>query len=82
LDFIVSEGWRMEEAVDRVLKGRALSMILRSSRMELGDVTKPKQTDTTRRWKIELLATGSQSASVRTQIEFSSRQHPEVRTGQ
>jgi len=52
----------------------ALAITLRSSGLVVAtdDVSKPKQTDTTRRWKVPILAKG-QSVPVRTKIEFSNR---------
>lgn len=72
LDLIGGEGWRLEEAVDTVLGGRALTLLLRGPGLVTAEISKPKQTATTRRWKVGLRPTG-RSDLVRTRIEFSSR---------
>lgn len=66
--------WRFEEQVDKTLQGDALARLLRSAQITIApaDVSKPKQTKTTRRWKVLLTAAGH-SEKVRTKIEFSSR---------
>jgi hypothetical protein len=52
----------------------ALSIVLRSAGVRVlpEQITKPKQTDTTRRWKLSITAEGLR-ASIRTKIEFSAR---------
>lgn len=75
LDSRVSEGGRLEEVVDGVLKGQALSTILASAGIALAESSKPKQTETTRRWKVAL--TGALAAEVRTKIEFSTGKRDE-----
>jgi predicted nucleotidyltransferase component of viral defense system len=72
LDFSGREGWQVGRAVDKILSGTALNMFARQANLEIADVSTPKQTDTTRRWKIGLLAQGHASL-VRTKIEFSDR---------
>lgn len=66
--------WRFEEQVDKALQGDALTRLLRSARITINpaDVSKPKQTKTTRRWKVLLTAAGH-SEKIRTKIEFGSR---------
>lgn len=71
LDSRVAEGWRLEEIVDGVLKGQALSTMLATAGLALAEFSKPKQTETTRRWKVEL--SGGLTPLVRTKIEFSNR---------
>ena len=48
--------WRFEEQIDKTVCGDALSRLLRSAqiRVDPEGVTKPKQTKTTRRWKVLL----------------------------
>lgn len=67
-------GWALEEKIDGVLGSPALAITLRSSRLAIavGDISKPKQTDTTRRWKVSLSAAWH-SEPIRTKIEFSNR---------
>lgn len=74
LDYLGAQGWRLEEVVDGVLAGPALRMSLRASGLSLVDLSKPKQTETTRRWKLGLASPRSAgSTPVRTKIEFSAR---------
>jgi predicted nucleotidyltransferase component of viral defense system len=72
LDADAIESWRLEEKVDQVLASPALGLLLRSGGLTVDDVTKPKQTETTQRWKL-LIAVGGRQASVHTRIEFSHR---------
>lgn len=67
-------GWALEKKIDDVLESPALAITLRSSRLgvAVGEIGKPKQTDTTPRWKLSLSAAG-QREPIRTKIEFSSR---------
>jgi hypothetical protein len=62
----------LEEKVDRVLDSPALRALLRVRDLEVVDLSKPKQTETTRRWKLGIAAPG-RSEPVRTKIEFSGR---------
>jgi predicted nucleotidyltransferase component of viral defense system len=74
LDYLGNQTWRLEEVVDGVLASPALGMSLRASGISLVDPTKPKQTETTRRWKMGLTSAHlSGSAAARTEIEFSTR---------
>lgn len=58
--------------VARLLEGPLVRAPLRAMGIEVIDVTAPKQTETTQRWKVGL-ATKGQSHPVRTKIEFSRR---------
>lgn len=72
LDYLGKQSWRLEEVVDGVLAGPALRMSLRASGISLLDLTKPKQTETTKRWKMGITSTyPSKNTSARTKIEFS-----------
>src|SRR5688572_31332645 len=51
LDAVEIEPWKLEERVDEVLASPALDLLLRAGSLSLLEVTKPKQTDTTQRWK-------------------------------
>ncbi|HMJ35322.1 MAG TPA: nucleotidyl transferase AbiEii/AbiGii toxin family protein [Baekduia sp.] len=66
--------WKFEEQVDNTLSGDALTRLLRSAGITIdpAEIAKPKQTTTTRRWKVLLTAAGH-SDKVRTKVEFSNR---------
>ncbi len=72
LDLIGVRPPNLEEKVDRVLDSPALNAMLRVADLKIVDPSKPKQTETTRRWKLGILAPG-RSDPVRTKIEFSGR---------
>lgn len=60
----------LKEKVARILAAPALALPLRSQGLEVGEVSAPKQTETTQRWKIALTAG---RAALHTKIEFSRR---------
>lgn len=64
----------LERNVDAVLASSALAITLRGTGLAVivDEVSKPKQTDTTRRWKVPVAQNG-QRHPVRTKIEFSNR---------
>lgn len=62
----------LRNKVERVLKSPLVATPLRAKGIELTDVTAPKQTDTTQRWKVGLSASGV-SVPLRTKLEFSRR---------
>lgn len=62
----------LEEKVDRALGSPALTALLRVRGLQVIDPSKPKQTRTTRRWKLGI-ATPNRSEPLRTKIEFSAR---------
>lgn len=70
-DALTSDAWRLEEQVDGALASAAMVALLRGSGVSIRQVAKPKQTDTTQRWKI-LLDTPDRDA-ISTKIEFSRR---------
>src|SRR3954447_25407117 len=72
LDATGVETWALAEKVDGVLTSQALGFILRTGGLAVADYSKPKQTDTTRRWKVAITAPG-QRDPLRTRIEFSAR---------
>lgn len=72
LDAISIEPWKLEERVDGVLAASATRLLLRTGGLTVKEVTKPKQTETTQRWKPLIEVTGRQ-VPVRTKIEFSHR---------
>lgn len=74
LDAAGIEGWSLKEKVDEALRSRPLAYLLSSTGSEVlvDEVTEPKQTDTTRRWKVPIKASGHRDP-IRTKIEFSDR---------
>lgn len=72
LDAVEIEPWRLEEKIDAVLASRAMGLLLRTADLTVEQVTKPKQTATTQRWKPSLAVRGRR-APLRTKIEFSHR---------
>ncbi len=74
LDINGIEGWKLEAQIDKTLASAALTIVLRSAGVQIisDEITKPKPTDTTRRWKLPIAADGLRT-SVRTKIEFSAR---------
>ena len=70
LDYVGTAFWKVEDKVDETLDSRAFRDLLRLAGVEMADLTKPKQTDTTRRWKFAVVGSG---ASLNSKIEFSSR---------
>jgi len=72
LDTHAIEVWKLEETVDGVLESPALKTLLRGGRIAIAAVSKPKQTDTTQRWKVGLSLPG-RDQPLRTKIEFSLR---------
>lgn len=71
-DSLTEEGWKLEEKVDGVLGSAAVLALLRSKDVAIAQVGKPKQTDTTQRWKV-LLAVAERRGLISTKIEFSRR---------
>jgi predicted nucleotidyltransferase component of viral defense system len=72
LDLIQPPPLDLEAKVDSVLASRALHALLRVGHLEVAEFSKPKQTKTTRRWKVAIVAP-ERTDSVRTKIEFSNR---------
>jgi hypothetical protein len=62
----------LEETIDRVLDSPALGALLRVGGLTIAESSKPKQTPTTRRWKLGI-AVPDRSEAVRTKIELSGR---------
>lgn len=63
---------RLGEKIDKLLTSKTLEIVLAGAGIAIEERTKPKQTETTMRWKLGLRTTG-QSQLVRTRIEFSNR---------
>lgn len=72
LDAVAIDSWQLEEKVDDVLASPATRLLLRAGSLEFEEVTKPKQTQTTQRWKL-LITESGRRMPVRTKIEFSHR---------
>lgn len=72
LDAVAIEPWKLEAKVDEVLVSPATGLLLRSGGLAVEQVTKPKQTATTQRWKPSIAVRGRR-VPVRTKIEFSHR---------
>jgi len=72
LDTLDTEQWRLEEQIDAVLKAPALPRLLSAHRLRIADWSKPKQTETTQRWKIGL--SNAVQVEIRIKIEFSRRE--------
>lgn len=70
LDYAGNAFWTIEERVDAVLDSRAFKELLRVRGIDLLNLTKSKQTDTTRRWKFAVQQDGSH---LNSKIEFSAR---------
>jgi predicted nucleotidyltransferase component of viral defense system len=62
----------LRDHVDRILASKVLTESLESLRVELARVSSPKQTETTQRWKIQLLPHGS-DLPLSSKVEFSRR---------
>ncbi len=73
LDFFRKEGWQVERAVDAALAGKALEVLLSHQDLEIRESTKPKQTETTRRWKLGLAQSSREGGLISTKLEFSHR---------
>ncbi len=77
LDYAGNAFWKIEERVDAVLASRAFIDLLRVRGIQLLDLTRSKQTDTTRRWKFAVQRAGTE---LNSRIKFSARQtrDPEI----
>src|SRR5207248_5937323 len=62
----------LKEKVGKILGAPALALPLRSRGVSVSEVTSPKQTETTQRWKVGLSLEG-RSLALHTKIEFSRR---------
>jgi predicted nucleotidyltransferase component of viral defense system len=72
LDVMTMSKDTLENRVDRLLSSPMIASPLKARGVVIQDVSKPKQTDTVQRWKLEV-ARPSISLHVRTKIEFSRR---------
>jgi hypothetical protein len=72
LDVLDMPRGTLKNKVDRLLAAPALALPLQTRGIEIDDVSAPKQTDTTQRWKLGLRLPG-RSVPLRTKVEFSRR---------
>jgi hypothetical protein len=72
LDTVGLAPWALTEKVDGILASATIDAVLRSGGLAVEGFTKPKQTETTRRWKVAIAVCGRRE-TVRTKIEFSHR---------
>jgi predicted nucleotidyltransferase component of viral defense system len=66
----------LANAVNRILDSIPFGLLLQAKQIELVNVTEPKQTETTQRWKIQIKMASSPSP-LHTKIEFSRRRKEE-----
>src|SRR5688572_16425083 len=72
LDIHVTAKTTLEKQVDAVLDSQALERLLRAHGIAIEGWSKPKQTETTQRWKIGLRSAG-RALGIHTKVEFSRR---------
>jgi predicted nucleotidyltransferase component of viral defense system len=72
LDAVSGEPYALRDGVDLVLASAAFQTLLRSQSLLVSRTSKPKQTETTQRWKFEIVGEGSR-LPLHTKIEFSRR---------
>jgi Nucleotidyl transferase AbiEii toxin, Type IV TA system len=73
LDLLGVPGWNLEKKVDDLLVKGPLGLLLRPLEVSVAEFSKPKQTETTQRWKIGLMVP-RRSDPIRTKVEFSHRE--------
>lgn len=71
-DVMVIAKATLRNKVDRLLDSPLVAAPLKTRGLEVSEVSAPKQTDTTQRWKVGLNVAG-RSVALRTKIEFSRR---------
>lgn len=72
LDIVRTPIHALKEKVGKILEGPALALPLKSRGISLREISAPKQTETTQRWKVGLALEG-RSLPLHTKIEFSRR---------
>lgn len=72
VDVVRGSSISLREKVDKLLSAPAFREILAAQGLELARASKPKQTETTQRWKFEVRAQGL-SLPLHTRVEFSRR---------
>jgi predicted nucleotidyltransferase component of viral defense system len=61
----------LQNLVNKILHSTPFGMVLRTQGISIGEISEPKQTETTQRWKVKLIVLNAMS--VNTKIEFSRR---------
>ncbi|MBI5480348.1 MAG: nucleotidyl transferase AbiEii/AbiGii toxin family protein [Deltaproteobacteria bacterium] len=72
LDALSGEPHQLREVIDKLVVASTFTTLLRAQGLTLARVTRPKQTETTQRWKLELQPAGGLTA-LHTKVEFSRR---------
>jgi hypothetical protein len=72
IDAVRGQAHVLEERVDKLLASRPFNELLATQGLALARTSKPKQTDTTQRWKFEVRARGL-LLPLHTRVEFSRR---------
>jgi predicted nucleotidyltransferase component of viral defense system len=72
LDVVTMSKATLENRVDRLLASPTITSPLKARGIVIQDISKPKQTNTVQRWKLEVVS-ASASIADRTKIEFSRR---------
>lgn len=62
----------LQNSVNKTLMSTPFSLVLRTKGIEIENISEPKQTETTQRWKVKLLVMSTNSV-INTKIEFSRR---------
>ncbi len=69
-DVVRGEARKLEEQINAVLRSDALKLLLRTGRIELTNIGAGKQTETTQKWNL-LLVAPNEGTPISTKIEFS-----------
>jgi predicted nucleotidyltransferase component of viral defense system len=72
LDAMGGEPFQLRETVDKLVAASTFTTLLRAQGLTLARATRPKQTETTQRWKFELQPEGG-ATPLHTKVEFSRR---------
>jgi predicted nucleotidyltransferase component of viral defense system len=72
LDVVVISKNTLKNKVERLLRSPLVTAPLKTREIQITEVSAPKQTDTTQRWKLGLRTSGI-DVPIRTKIEFSRR---------
>jgi hypothetical protein len=72
VDAIGGEPHQLREAVDKLVEASVFTTMLRAQGLALTRTSRPKQTETTQRWKFELQPAGG-ATPLHTKVEFSRR---------
>jgi len=76
LDAVAVEAHTLRDRVDQVLSSAVFQTLLRSQGLHVTRTSRPKQTETTQRWKLEIAGRSGERA-LHTKIEFSRRDSAE-----